>query len=273
MHVAFGIGVLLAGGWILPGQVPDGNEAIGTSSVPQMPAVQSATVRQNQGGYPNYPGGLSPSPYGEQQPRSYTGYPGSYTGYPGGMAGGTVGRTAQSPMMPVAPTDPAAALLTQVPPTGTNVSPYHAQTPFSTPRPGLPQAGWGNAPRPFSPRSYDPIREQAVGTGTIWQTARAAQPGVPSKPFAGYRPSPPVSPYLTLGARDAGQAYYNFVRPFTEQRYVNQQVGDDIHGLESLNRSESAALQQIHQQQQIMQGTAGPQYYMNTQQYYPGFGQ
>jgi hypothetical protein len=63
------------------------------------------------------------------------------------------------------------------------------------------------------------------------------------------------------------------VRPQIEQRFLNQQFGRDIRGLENNSRTQGVNLQQLYRTNQTLQGVATPQYYMNTGNYYPGAGQ
>ena len=97
------------------------------------------------------------------------------------------------------------------------------------------------------------------------------------KPFAAYRPQSGVSPYLNLFRTGAGgqDNYSTLVKPQIDQRFANQQFGQNIYGLERDTRRQGANLQQLNRQQQTQatQGVGTPQFYMNTGGYYPGNGQ
>lgn len=103
----------------------------------------------------------------------------------------------------------------------------------------------------------------------------AMAPPVREKAFSSFRPTSGVSPYMNLFRvqNDTLDNYTSLVRPQIEQRFLNQQFNRDLRGLESGYRSQGVNLQQLYRSNQTLQGVATPQYYMNTQSYYPGSGQ
>ena len=58
--------------------------------------------------------------------------------------------------------------------------------------------------------------------------------------------------------------YNQYVKPRLEQRRANQQVGNQIIGLQDRVRT-------LNRQTQSLRGVIIPQYYMNHANYYPGF--
>ena len=86
----------------------------------------------------------------------------------------------------------------------------------------------------------------------------------PEKPFAGFRPSSGVSPYMNLFRvqGDSLDNYTSLVRPQIEQRFLNSQFGHDIGGLQT--RVQQVNPQQLYRTNETLQGVATPQYYMNT---------
>jgi hypothetical protein len=97
-----------------------------------------------------------------------------------------------------------------------------------------------------------------------------------AKPFAGYQTPSGQSPYMNLfrNGTDNGTIdnYTTLVRPQLNQRFLNQQFGQDIRGLQSDTRLQGQSL--MNQSRQL-QGVSTPQFYMNYGGYYsfPGGGQ
>ena len=95
------------------------------------------------------------------------------------------------------------------------------------------------------------------------------------KAFASFRPSSGVSPYMNLFRvqGDTLDNYTSLVRPQIEQRFLNQQFGRDIGGLQNQTRMQGVNMQQLYRTNETLQGVATPQYYMNTGSYFPQQGQ
>jgi len=66
--------------------------------------------------------------------------------------------------------------------------------------------------------------------------------------------------------------YYSLVKPLVDQQNANAMFGGQIRGLQNSNYLQGTAIQQIGRETQALQGIATPQYFMNYQEYYPGFG-
>jgi len=265
-----GLCVLMFGGWVLPGQIrPDADWLS-----PGAPATEQGNLEPtrpvNPSAAPSPPRGTSADtpPRGVEESRQPTRMPQAHDRMLGRGGTGTVSRgqatTSGQQYIPVPPTDPAAALLPlpSQPRAAGRTGPYSGA------------AGWGAPPIPPTMNAYDSMRSPGAGAGTMYRAPQAAQPPV-TKPFSGYRAPPSVSPYLNLNRRSSGDSaenYYTLVRPFIDQRNLNQQFGTELHGLENMSRIQSTALQYLNQQSQTYQPNVVPQY-MNLQHYYPGFGQ
>jgi hypothetical protein len=98
-----------------------------------------------------------------------------------------------------------------------------------------------------------------------------APQGPVDKAFSGYHPTSGVSPYMNLFRiqGDTLNNYTSLVRPEVEQRFLNNQFGQDIRGLATQSRMQGVNLQQLYRTNETLQGVATPQYYMNTGSYYP----
>jgi len=107
-------------------------------------------------------------------------------------------------------------------------------------------------------------------TGSPNLMAPPVQPNI-EKPFSGYRQASGISPYMNLfrNGTDNGTVdnYTTLVRPQLDQRYLNQQYGRDIRGLQTDARLQGSSIQQINQSRQL-QGISTPQFYMNYGSYY-----
>ena len=105
-----------------------------------------------------------------------------------------------------------------------------------------------------------------------------APPVQPSteKPFSGYQTPSGISPYMNIYRSGTNNGtidnYTTLVKPQLDQRYLNQQYGRDIRGLQGDSRTQGQSLQQQSRQ---LQGVSTPQFYMNYGNYYsfPGGGQ
>ena len=105
--------------------------------------------------------------------------------------------------------------------------------------------------------------------------APPVQPSI-AKPFSGYQTPSGISPYMNIYRSGTNNGtidnYTTLVKPQLDQRYLNQQYGRDIRGLQGDTRMQG---QNLQQQSRQLQGVSTPQFYMNYGTYYsfPGGGQ
>jgi len=199
-------------------------------------------------------------------------------------------QTPPQQQIPLAPTDPAAAgypLPNALPMEDGSASPQE----FTGQRPSVGPlsdgAGGGYVPMvPTSPHSrYGRSRdrrsdsrgryERAFATGQLIPNRQPyageanvyAPPTAPAKPFADYRSTQTVSPYLNLFSEYMGIArpenYYTLVRPFLDQQKANRRIGTELRGLQH----------DVRRQGQPYGNGPIPPYYQNLGGYYPGFNQ
>jgi hypothetical protein len=213
----------------------------------------------------------------------------------------------QGPYTPAAPTYGPAAVpgfgpsptYTPVPtwnnPTGTAAALPSAPTPGMATPPGgsagryASPGTYGGAsglpaitptPAAFSDPMYGPYVPSAPSMSSMATPySSTALPYAPTaavdKPFTGYTPPPTYSPYMNLyrnNPRGLVDNYYSLVRPLAQQDNINQQMRGQIQGLEYNNQLQRAMLQRLNQQNEILQGSYRPNYFMNQGGYYPGVG-
>jgi hypothetical protein len=149
-------------------------------------------------------------------------------------------------------------------PAGGVYGPPMARMPMSpTYRHPTPSSG---AP-PNSP--YSAFSQQQTQLAAAW---------TPQKAFNNYQPpSSSSSPYMNLFRTGTNNGtidnYTTLVRPAFQQMSANQQINNDIFGLQRSERIHQAALQQLNPQTRSLQSVGTPQYYMNSYGgYYPGLG-
>jgi hypothetical protein len=265
MHVAVVVGTVLLGSWVL--NAPEDEEEL---QVPEAaPAAAKPATSIN-------PGGARPMRMNRGEGRTTRGAAGQRDR--SASAGGSQ-RTMQQGMSPIVPYAPTEA----VPPGG---APGQPMAPTSNAPQGLISTPGAGAFAPQQPMAPTAPRSAPMGMSrSTLETGRnlpmlntnpgAVSAPVAEKPFAGYRPTSGVSPYMNLFRiqGDSLDNYTSLVRPQVEQRFLNQQFGRDIRSLENNTRSQGLDLRQLYRSNQTLQGVGTPQYYMNTQNYYPGSGQ
>jgi len=192
--------------------------------------------------------------------------------------------------IPLAPTDPAAAgypLPNALPLEGDPASPQEVTGQRPSVGPSLDGVGGGYRPMvPTSPYSrYRHSRdrrsdsrgrhEQAFAGGQLIPNREPyagganvyTPPTAPAKPFADYRPTTTISPYLNLFSESTGIArpenYFTLVRPFLDQQKANRRIGTELRGLQ----------RDVRRQGRPYGSGPIPQYYQNLGGYYPGFNQ
>jgi hypothetical protein len=285
MNLAMSMWTLVVGAWILP-------PVVQPTTAPELPSYDQAAPR------PQY----EAPPRGSERLRSR--FPGMGYGFGatsdyrtrGGGLGAQAGRPSRSPdrSMPLAPTNPLTD--TTVPLASPTASPA-SEGPESLGLPpypdllelpplgGRPTTGYpasrtrrpSNYRRPTLSRpgyrgtsSYAAHRANVFSTQNP-QSSSAPSTGIsPTKPFANYSPPPAISPYMDLFQNNAGALdnYNQFVRPRIQQNRANQAFGGQIGGLQRAARRQGAAIHQLNR----IQGTIAPQYFMNYQDYFSGFG-
>ena len=251
MNVAIGAWTLLLGGWTLPGA--GAADILPPSPLGPRPAVER---------------GFSPRGPQQARPTDRRALPQRRRGGRSSILPGTgilprTGQQAaplQQPYMPLPPTNPGAAseAFPLLPPTG--YSPYSSSG-----------RGRSTGQQPYRQPYVSYAARQAAD-----RLSRGAQRR--AKPYSNYRPAPAISPYLNLFRFQAGEefdnvnTYYTQVKPFVDQRFKNTQFGGQISRLKNASRFTSTALQYLGRETRTLQGTALPQYHMNYQGYFPGFG-
>jgi hypothetical protein len=273
MQIALAVGTMLLGGWVLnspsqdedtaePLEAPAATTPSGPSSkVPAMPPGEQYQKRPDRSrprgsrlqntprSAPNGPGEAR-SPF-TQGASTWPSAPTSAM-----PLGGVVGQ-------PTAPTSGGAR--GPVPVTGEGA--YYRREPTA---PTAPPGQFAPVARSDSTqRLFNEMNRNRLPTGVGPSITPA--PAAPEKAFAGYRPPSGVSPYMNLfrSQNDSLDNYTSLVRPQLEQRFLNQQFGRDIRGLERNTRSQNVDLQQLYRTNQQLQGVATPQYYMNTGNFFP----
>jgi hypothetical protein len=101
-----------------------------------------------------------------------------------------------------------------------------------------------------------------------------------AKPFSAYKPADAYSPYMRLNTRNlesarGANAYYEWVKPLVDQQHQNRRTEQNIIGLEGVARSGYQTMESMRQRPGNMIRSAAPRVpatFMNTGQYYPGFG-
>jgi hypothetical protein len=175
--------------------------------------------------------------------------------------------------MPLAPTDPAAGLSSQLPspptafPSGPSAAPY--ETPGGL-RSGLSTGLSGQTPRalPMSPTgqrpAYQPFGANPL-SGNGLRTPQAPLTGMQNyqKPFSTYQAPSSVSPWMNLYRSGTNNGtvdnYTTLVRPQLEQRSLDQRYGNDINKLQNTTQRQG----QMLNQEQMQQGLVNPQNFIN----------
>jgi hypothetical protein len=273
MHVAIAVGTLLLGGWVLNSPTDPNNDATAPAQVQPPTAGAEALPRVMD--------------RGTEQPAEGTGQAAQGRGQSGqgrgasqmrsrSMTGSQAGRGQRrmSTGMPLAPTDMA-------PPGSEGMFGQPAAPTTSIQGPG----SYTPAPptqrrKPPSELGYHPTSHGNPGRGApppsnLGNVGSFAPPPAAEKAFSGYHMSSGVSPYMNLFRRSGETVdnYSTLVRPQLDQRYQNQQFSGDIRGLQNNTRTQGVNLQNLNRDTRALQGVGTPQYYQNTQGYFPGNGQ
>lgn len=265
MHTAVAVGMLMLGGWVLIS--PPEEDRVGIARQVQSPAAAPAVS-------PN----REPRARNERQTRERGSRTDARRDSPEAQA--RLQEQQGSRDMP-APTDA--------------VGPEELTESTAPPTSAAPLAHGGNS---MGRRSYMRAPTASRGGRSGQQSAyrptshgQTGQPGVPQQPtnpamltppnataqstekaFSNYRPPSGVSPYMNLFRRDSGGVVDNYttlVRPQLDQRYLNNQFGRDISGLERSIQGITAP--QFNQPvRRAPQSVATPQYYMSFGQSYLG---
>ncbi len=273
-------------------QVP-GTPQFRPGTNPYRPSVAPPAAARNQVLQPNQPApagvgrpaapsvpGAAPSPYGPQVP-SVPSIPGGGLNPPMPPTPYGLGTTPSATGPAVAPS-PAAG-------TGTGFLPGSlpaAPTPAGTTQLGPTTHATTPSPRSSMPSTaafFDPtygpyVPTTSAGSGTVagFGTFNPTAPvATLDKPFSNYSPPPTYSPYNNLyrgGSFSPVDNYYSLVRPFVQQNALNRQYRDNLQGLRINNQFQQSMIQRLQQQNQMIQGTYRPNYYMNQGNYFPGQG-
>ena len=189
----------------------------------------------------------------------------------GGGTSGTSSRQQMPPggkmTMPAAPTDSNLAPDNQLnqwqaPTAGSGSASGGGSRSRTSGMSGGPQPGsFGSTQTPLPPtfrgnQERSAFRPTSRGSNNVGTSASpsATVPFLPptpqEKPFSGYRAPSATSPYMNLFRNNTAGGtidnYSTLVRPQMEQRFLNQQFGHDIHGLERYRRIQSSALKQLN---------------------------
>ena len=159
-----------------------------------------------------------------------------------------------------APTDFPMAPTMAMPPGGVFGQPTAPTA--SGPQGPVPIVGPGAFGRPREPMAptaqlSGPPRARSVVPRTLVDMNRnlappnagpSVAPPRPEKAFSNFRPSSGVSPYMNLFRLqgDTLDNYTSLVRPQIEQRFLNQQFGRDIRGLQNSAQMQGVNMQQLY---------------------------
>lgn len=171
--------------------------------------------------------------------------------------------------MPPIPTAPHAGMHRSP----TSPGGYHGApaglSPYGTPLPG---AAPGAAQAPYSQPGVAQHQPRRVQPATIGTGVAAKPPGRGIvKPFAGYQQLPVISPYLHL-ERFEGLDYDNYntlVRPFTEQFHRNNQLQNEVRGLQNTLDQQYRSIEQMNRQMEFFDGRSQPRYFQDTGGFFP----
>lgn len=126
----------------------------------------------------------------------------------------------------------------------------------------------------YLPYSRYRRRQAEMRPAATHQQTMPTSPFGGQKPFADYRPSPALSPYLNLFRTDDGLGtvdnYYTLVKPLVDQKAATRQLGGSLQSLQDRSRLQGAALRALGTETRQLQGITTPQFYMNYGEYYPG---
>ena len=136
----------------------------------------------------------------------------------------------------------------------------------------LPPTAYGTAGRYLSSDAGAATGSVAtIGAGpSRWPSALSA------KPFAGFTPTSPISPYMNLFRTDTDfgtiDNYNTRVRPLLEQQRLNQRTGNRIRTLQLQGRTRGTQIRQLGRQTQLLQGAVRPPTFIDYGGYYPRLG-
>jgi hypothetical protein len=143
--------------------------------------------------------------------------------------------------------------------------------------------GVGGLGMPSTPTAANPSGGLGIGNGAA--AAGGSTPMRPpasfgltqnspmlDKPFANYKPSPTISPWLNLYRNDTANGtqdnYTGVVRPMLEQQSANQHFAAQINSNTTKLQQQQSALQQSGQEVPVGAGLVNPQYFINYGNYY-----
>jgi hypothetical protein len=252
MNAAFLTWTVVLGGWVLP-EVgpPEMQRAPGMAlPTPRMAAgdLRGGAVKLPQQSPRQPPVTRGPSPYVPREPAS-------------AMSPSHTARH-QMPAVPTA-ADAGAAHPGQHYPGAPGAMPYGTPLPNTGSAPSQPYYSPTSAAQQQRSRAQ-PAR---IGAGIV------GGPGAGNivKPFSDYQQLPIISPYLHLERPDGldFDNYNTLVRPFAEQFQRNNQLQNEIRGLQNNLDQQYRTIQQMNRQMDSYQGPAQPRYFQDTGGFFP----
>lgn len=256
MNTAFLTWTIALGGWILP-EVGVSEMRRGPVDLAPAPRLASSQLREGAAIPPARPTVGEPA---ARRPLPYA---------PREQAPAMSPSHAARQQIPAVPTAPGAGMHH----TPTSPGGYHAGpaggSPYGTPTAGtLPGTAQRSYPPPGVPQ-HQPSRIQPATIGAGFPSGPTA--GSVVKPFSDYQQLPVVSPYLHLERPDGldFDNYNTLVRPFTEQFHRNNQLQNEVQGLQNTIDQQYRAIQQMNRQMDSFNGRTQPRQFQDTGGYFP----
>jgi hypothetical protein len=274
MNATLVVCALALGGWAMPDQAdptPPLYEDLSTAPA----ATPRYAVERREGDVTRTPSptledGNANTPRSSFPQRSASQWPGRTLG------SGTV--QGQTGLMPAEPTNSTTGNL--VP--GMPLQPTAQAGPGMNAPAGGGPLGVGGLGMPATPTAANPFTGPGNGAALAGGVAPMRPPAnfgltaqnapVSDKPFANYKPSPTVSPWLNLYRNDTANGtqdnYTGIVRPMLEQQNANQHFAAQINTNASKLQQQQSALQRSGQDMPVGAGLVNPQYFINYGSYY-----
>ncbi len=256
MNTAFLVWTVALGGWILP-EVGTSEMQRGPTGLAPAPRLASSELRGGAVSSPVRPTGSEPA---ARRPLPHV---------PMQQAPAMSPSHAARQQIPAVPTAPDAGMHHSP----TSPGGYHAGpsggSPYGSRMPGTVP---GAAPPSYPPpgvAQHQPSRIQpaTIGAGV----AAGPMAGSVVKPFSDYQQFPVVSPYLNLERPDGldFDNYNTLVRPFTEQFQRNNQLQNEVQGLQNTIGQQYRAIQHMNRQMESFDGRTQPRHFQDTGGYFP----
>ena len=256
MNTAFFVWTVALGGWILP-EVGEFEMHRGPTGLAAAPRLAASELRGGTVSSPARPTGGEPA---ARRPFPHV---------PRQQAPAMSPSHASRQQMPAVPTAPDAGMHhSPTSPGGYHAGPSGA-SPYGTRMPGtVPGAARPSYPPPGIAQPQ-PSRIQPATIGAGIPAGPIA--GSVAKPFSDYQQLPVVSPYLHLERPDGldFDNYNTLVRPFTEQFHRNNQLQNEVRGLQNTIDQQYRSIQQMNRQMDSLEGRTQPRQFQDTGGFFP----